>query len=246
MSADAALALRLLRQLELPGLSDTALEDDMERLIQKAATPHGPVASICVWPSFISICASRLEGKSIKVATVINFPKGGDDVERAIADSEEAVRDGADEIDLVFPARTFVDGDVPIARSMIAEVKDAVPEDVLLKVILEASDFPDLESLQSACLLSIEEGADFLKTGTGRAAPASDAQLKAMLGVIRETGKTCGLVVVGKYASLQQARAGFDIAAGAIGDQWASADRFRISSASGLDALLSAINGAAK
>jgi deoxyribose-phosphate aldolase len=243
MTSDADLARRLLSQFELPGLSDISLEDDMERLIRASHTAQGPVASICVWPSFISICASRLEGKGILVATVINFPKGGDDVERAIADAEEAVRDGADEIDLVFPVAAFLDGDEPIARSMVAEVKDIMPDDAHLKVIIEPSQFAELASLEAACRVAIEEGADFLKSGTGRLPNASDAQLKAMLGVIRETGKTCGLVSVGAFKTLAEMRHAFDLASSIIGEPWATVDRFRISSASGLDVLLAAIGG---
>jgi deoxyribose-phosphate aldolase len=102
-----ALARRLLGQIEITALSDTALEDEMERLMRSSQTPFGPVASICVWPSFITLCAKRLEGKGVRVAAMINFPKGGDDVERVIADAAEAADDGANEIDLVFPPQAI-------------------------------------------------------------------------------------------------------------------------------------------
>jgi deoxyribose-phosphate aldolase len=246
MSMDAALALRLLGQVELPGLSDTALEDEMERLIRRSHAGPVPVASICIWPSFISLCASRLAGKGVSVASVINFPKGGDDVERAIADAEEAIKDGADEIDLVFPAASFLDGEEPIARSMIAEVKDVMPEDALLKVILEPAHFADQGQLATACNLAIEEGADFLKAGGGRGARASNAQIKTMLTVIRETGKNTGLVVTGEFANLEDLRSGFDLASSMIGEPWANIDRFRISTISGIDLLLGVIQGAGK
>ncbi len=109
--ADRDLALRALKLLDLTDLSDGCREDHVEALIQKALTPHGPVAAVCVWPQFVSLARARLKGKGVKVATVINFPAGGDDVERAIEDTEEALDDGADEIDLVLPYKALIAGD---------------------------------------------------------------------------------------------------------------------------------------
>jgi deoxyribose-phosphate aldolase len=246
MMADADLAKRLLGQLDLTGLSDTMLEDDMERLIQKAITPHGAVAALCIWPRFVSICASRLNGKGVHVSAVINFPQGGDDVERAIADAEEAVNDGAHEIELVFPAKSFCEGDEPIARSMIAEVKDCLPDDVALKLILEPGSFPNITSLEAAARISVEEGASALKAGTGRAEKTADAAtLTALLGVIRETGKSCGLIVAGPFRHFGEARAAFTLASDLIGESWADADRFRLASSSLYDILLKTIGGKA-
>jgi deoxyribose-phosphate aldolase len=237
------LARRLLGQIELVGLSDTALEDEMERLVQKAQTPFGPVAAICVWPSFVSLCAKRLRGRGVRVATIVNFPKGGDDVERVISDAEEAADDGADEIDLVFPARSYVEGEEPLARSMIAEMREALPDDVVLKVLFEPQSFASPAELNLACLIAIEEGARFIKAGSGRGAPARPDQRAAMLEAIRETGKSCGLVISGPFADFAAMERAFEEAAEAVGEPWADAARFRLSSANALDILLPILKG---
>ncbi len=136
-------AIRALKLLDLTELGDGCREDHVEALIQKAQTPHGPVAAICIWPQFVSIARQRLEGSPVRIATVINFPKGGDDVERAIEDTAEALKDGADEIDLVMPWRALVAGDEATVRSMIGEVHDEIDGQARLKVILETGMLPD-------------------------------------------------------------------------------------------------------
>ncbi len=165
----------------------------------------------------------------MSIATIINHPKGGDDVERAIADAEEAIDDGADEIDLVFPLSAFLEDDEPIARSMVAEVKDVLPDDAGLKVVLRTSDFPDQAMLEAAARLAIEEGADFLKAAPGRGGAVTAPALATLLKVIRDTGKHCGLVHAGEFADLDAAGSGFAAACAAIGEPWASIERFRLS-----------------
>ena len=69
------------------------------------------MAAVCLWPQFVKKAKAALGGSGVRVATVINFPAGRDDVDRVVEDTEEAVRDGADEIDLVMPYRAFLAGD---------------------------------------------------------------------------------------------------------------------------------------
>jgi deoxyribose-phosphate aldolase len=241
---DADFARHALKLLDLTDLSDTCREDQIEQLIQKAITPHGPVAAICIWPSFVSMAASRLEGKGVRIATVINFPKGGDDVERAISDTEEAVSDGADEIDLVMPYKSFLAGDEPITRSMIAEVKDSLPDDVLLKVILETGLYPDQEAIARASHLAIEEGADFIKTSTGKAAIAATPEAaRTMLGVIKATGGTVGFKPAGGIRTLADARLYLGLAEEILGAHYADARHFRFGASDVYDALMAAITG---
>ncbi len=141
--SDRNAAIRALKLLDLTELGDGCREDHVEALIQKAQTPHGPVAAVCIWPQFVSLARRRLEGTAIRIATVINFPKGGDDVERAIDDTAEALKDGADEIDLVMPWRALLADDEATVRSMIGEVHDEIDGQARLKVILETGMLPD-------------------------------------------------------------------------------------------------------
>ncbi len=74
--ADAALARRAIRLLDLTDLSDDASEAGLEQLCQRALMPPGPVAAICIWPRFVAKARDRLAGTPVKIATVVNFPSG--------------------------------------------------------------------------------------------------------------------------------------------------------------------------
>ena len=96
-----ATALRALACLDLTDLSDSTSQEEATRLIARGQTAFGPVAAICIWPAFVSGASQRLRGSKIRLATVINFPAGGEDIERAVEDTREALRDGAVEMVLV-------------------------------------------------------------------------------------------------------------------------------------------------
>jgi deoxyribose-phosphate aldolase len=233
-----------LPRIELPALSDTALEDEMERLIQKAQVGETKVGSICIWPSFVSLCASRLEGKGIRIATVINFPKGGDDVERAISDAEEATKDGAGEIVLVFPMAAFKEGDEPLARSMIAEVRDAIPEEAILTVILDQTIASDSAMLAVAARVAIEEGANGLRTGTGRSGIMADDHLRAILEAMRMNGSTTELVHVLPGAGLHEIQGAEGQIGAIMGGNWLEEGHLRLSGAEIYQTLLTAAGAA--
>jgi deoxyribose-phosphate aldolase len=241
-------ALRALRLLDLTDLSDGCREDHIEALIQKALTPHGPVAAVCVWPQFVSLCRARLKGKGVKVATVINFPKGGDDVERAIEDTEEALKDGADEIDLVMPWHALLAGDEITARSMIGEVQD-LTEDAgkRLKVILETGMLPDQATVRKAAEIAIDCGADFIKTSTGKTpVSATPEAVATMLEAIRAADRTVGLKPSGGIRTLADAKLYLGLVDAAMGPVWASPGTFRFGASGLYDALVSVIEGKAE
>ncbi len=100
-----AVAERALALLDLTDLSDTCTQTKVDALCRDARAGH--VAAICVWPSFVAQGARALAASGIRIATVINFPEGGEDAARAADDAAEAFRDGAGEIDLVCPIAPF-------------------------------------------------------------------------------------------------------------------------------------------
>ena len=245
--ANADLALKALRLLDLTDLSDGCQEDAIEKLVQRATQPYGPVAAICVWPQYVSICAHRLQERGIPVATVINFPKGSDFVERAIDDADEAIKDGATEIDLLMPYHAYLAGDEPITRSMIAEVREMMPDEARLKVILETSAFPDQATIAAAARLAIEEGADFLKTSTGKTeTSATPEAARTILGVIKEVGAPCGFKASGGIKTLEQVKTYLGIADEIMGSGWATPKTFRFGSSSLYDVLVAEIGGIPK
>jgi deoxyribose-phosphate aldolase len=242
--SDIEAAIRALKLLDLTNLDDGCREDNVEILIQKALTPHGPVAAVCIWPQFVTLAKSRLKGKSVKVATVINFPKGGDDIERAIEDTAEAIDDGADEIDLVMPYRAFLEGDETTARAMIGEVRDEIDDAGRLKVILETGMFPDQAGIRRAADLAIDMGADFIKTSTGKTpVSATPDAVRTMLAAIKATDRTVGLKPSGGIRTVADAALYLGLADTAMGPVWASAGTFRFGASGLYDALLAAIEG---
>jgi deoxyribose-phosphate aldolase len=237
-------AIRALKLLDLTELGDGCREDQIERLIQKAQTPHGPVAAICIWPQFVSIARRRLEGSPVRIATVINFPMGGDDVERAIDDTAEALKDGADEIDLVMPWQALLAGDEATARSMIGEVHDEIDGAARLKVILETGMLPDQAAVRRAADLAIDCGADFIKTSTGKTErSATPEAVRTMLDAIKAAERTVGLKPSGGIRTLADASAYLALVDQDMGPVWASPGTFRFGASGLYDALIDAIEG---
>ncbi len=239
----AAFAKRVLALLDLTELSDTCREDHVEALIQKALGPAGKPAAVCVWPQFVSLAARRLKHHGVKVAAVINFPKGGADVERAVEDAEEALADGADEIDLMLPYHQLIKGDEIAAKEMISAARVAA-SGKCLKVILETGVLGEAKLIRRASEIAIENGADFIKTSSGKTElSAVPEAAEIMLEVIKASGKPVGLKPSGGIATLDDARLYLDIAARIMGAEWARPATFRFG-ASGLhDVIVAVIDG---
>lgn len=199
------LARHLIGFIDLTDLSEPCTEAAVRALCAKATGPMGPPAALCLWPQFVGV-AQRAMGNALPVATVINFPQGGDDIERAIEDIGEALGDGADEIDLVFPFGAFMRGDVALAAEMVSAAKERCGTR-LLKVILESGAFPDGETLHKASICALEAGADFLKTSTGKiAVGATEEAARIMLTAIRAHGNRAGFKASGGIRNIAQAK----------------------------------------
>jgi len=168
MTGEADVARRILSLLDLTNLEATCGPAEVKALCGRAIGPAGSVAAVCIWPQFVSEAKRLLGGGPVRVATVINFPNGGEDLERVVEDTEEALGDGADEIDLVMPWRAFLAGDLDLPAQMIRATRDVMPRGHALKVILETGSLPDDASIVGAARLAIAAGADFLKTSTGK------------------------------------------------------------------------------
>jgi deoxyribose-phosphate aldolase len=171
---------------------------------------------------------------------VINFPAGGEDCARATDDTAEALRDGADEIDLVLPYRAFLRGDADTARDMVEAVRDTCGA-ACLKVILETGEIADPEAIRRASRLALEAGADFLKTSTGKSSvSATPDAAEAMLAEIRTSGRAAGLKVSGGLRSVADAAAYLALADRIMGPDWAGPRTFRLGASSLFGALMQA------
>ena len=170
MMDDRQVALRAIPLIDLTDLSDDGTPARMDALVARALALPMPVAALCIWPAFVAQARAALGPSSIKLATVVNFPQGGEDVAAACAQTQAALADGADEIDLVLPWRALVAGRDDMARNMVRGVARALSPAAQLKVIIESGELPDARMIARASRLAIDEGANFIKTSTGKTA----------------------------------------------------------------------------
>jgi len=128
------------------------------------------VATVCCWPSSVALARKHLEGSSVKVTTIVGFPNGYNKTETKVFEAEQAIKDGAVELDMVINIGKLLSRDFDYVKSDIKAVADvAHRQNVLLKVILENHYLTD-ELIEIGCKLAEEAGADFVKTSTGFAA----------------------------------------------------------------------------
>lgn len=121
--------------------------------------------SVCVNTYYTAFVANELKGTNVKVCTVVGFPLGQMSTKAKALETACAVEDGADEIDMVLNVAAMKDGDYETVLEDIKAVKKAC-NGALLKVILETC-LLTKEEIVKACELSVEAGADFVKTSTG-------------------------------------------------------------------------------
>jgi deoxyribose-phosphate aldolase len=169
--------------LDLTSLNDADTEADIAKLCARAQGPYGPVAAVCVWPRLAAFARAQLP-PSIAVAAVANFPDGSADTARAVREVGTIVQSGAQEVDVVLPYRALMAGDERGVAVLLSAVRQA-SHGLRLKVILETGLLPDDATVARACRLSLEVGADFLKTSTGKTPLSATPQAaRTLLGAI--------------------------------------------------------------
>jgi deoxyribose-phosphate aldolase len=139
------------------------------------------VASVCIKPYAVKTAAEVLAGSSVAVGTTVGFPHGGHVTAIKVAEAEQAMDDGAHELDMVVNVGKVLSGDWDyVGGDILAVVEQAHERGCLVKVIFENC-FLDDEQKQRLCILCGEVGADFVKTSTGYGdAGATDHDLRLM------------------------------------------------------------------
>lgn len=144
-------------------LKQDAVKEDFEKLFQEAK--EHKFLGVCINPAYVKMAKDALDGTDVKVVTVIGFPLGANKTEVKAFEASCAAADGADEIDMVINVSGLKNKDYDFVRNDIRAVKIACGN-VPLKVILE-TDLLNKDEIKKACELSVEAGADFVKTSTG-------------------------------------------------------------------------------
>lgn len=124
-------------------------------------------ASVCVNPANVKLCSELLRGSTVKVCSVIGFPLGANTPDVKVMEAQLAIQHGASEIDMVINIGALKGGDLElVARDIRGVVRAVHSAGAILKVIIETALLTNDEKV-TACLLSKEAGADFVKTSTG-------------------------------------------------------------------------------
>lgn len=243
MAAAARTALGL---VDLTSLSDEDSDETIRVLCTRAHTSLGAVAAVCIYPRFIATARATLAENSdpspVRIATVVNFPGGGSDIDQAVRETADAVAAGADEIDLVFPWRTLLDGDEAVGRELVTACRQACPGKVL-KVILETGVLLEPALIRAAAESAIAGGADFLKTSTGKAPVNATLQAATiLLEYIRDSGQDIGFKAAGGIRTTTEAAAYLALAEQIMGSDWISPAHFRFGASGLLDDLLTTLS----
>ena len=211
----------------------------VRQLCQKALHPLpgdasvGPVAAVCVYPNLVGVARAALGAAPVHVASVATgFPSGLVPLEVKLTETRRAVGEGADEIDMVIDRGAFLAGEFDRVAEEIAAVKEACGP-AHLKVILETGELVTFDNVRRASQLAIEAGADFIKTSTGKVAPAATPQVVlVMLEAIRDhylaTGRRIGMKPAGGIRTSKQALALLVMVKETLGDAWLTPDLFRL------------------
>lgn len=169
--------------------------------------------SVCVNGYYTSFAAQQLKGTDVKVCTVVGFPLGQMATEAKAAEAAIAVRDGADEIDMVINVGALKDGLYDVVENDIREVKKAC-KGALLKVIIETCLLTEEEKIK-ACELAREAGADFVKTSTGFSTGGAKAEDVALMRQV--VGAEMGVKASGGIRDKETAMAMVEAGASRLG-----------------------------
>jgi deoxyribose-phosphate aldolase len=208
------------------------------------ADPTAPmVAAVCVYPDLAHVAAAELTGSGVHVASVATaFPSGRTSLEVKLADVKYAVSAGADEVDMVIDRGAFLAGDYQLVLDEITAVKQACGG-AQLKVILETGELVTLDNVRRASWLAMLAGADFIKTSTGKVAPAATLPVTlVMLEAVRDFreshGRQVGVKPAGGIRTAKDAIRYLVLVNETAGEDWLDPRWFRFGASSLLNDLL--------
>ncbi len=168
-------------------LKQDAKKEDLIKLFKEAK--ENKFYGVCVNPCYVKFAKEYLKDSDVKIVTVIGFPLGANTTETKIFETINAIKDGADEIDMVINVTKVKDLETEYLVDEITQVKKAC-QGHILKVIIE-TDLLSYEEIKYACECAVKGGADFVKTSTGFVkggvgAKAEDVEL--MYNTVKDSG----------------------------------------------------------
>jgi len=241
------------RMIDLTTLEGKDTPGKVRALSAKAMRPDPgdpsipPVAALCVYPALVPEAKEALAGSGVRVASVATgFPSGQTYTEIKLAETRLAVEAGADEVDMVVDRGAFLRGDYATVFEEIVAVR-AASGTAHLKVILETGELETYDNVRRASFLSMAAGADFIKTSTGKVAPAATlpatlVMLEAIRDFARQTGREVGMKPAGGIRTAREAIQYLVALYETLGPRWMTPERFRFGASSLLNDLLMQIH----
>ena len=193
-------------------LKQDASPEQIMQLCDEAKKFH--FMSVCVNPAYVPLAAEYLKESDVKVCTVIGFPLGMNLTKTKVDEAILAVKEGANEVDMVINVGMLKAGHDDYVREEIREIKQAVGRGVVLKVIIESC-LLNNEEIVRACLAAKQAGADFVKTSTGFSTGGATVEAVKLM---RETvGPDMGVKASGGIRTHEDLLAMVDAGANRIG-----------------------------
>lgn len=233
--------------MDLTSLHTQDSVESIQKLVDKVNKlgdlyPDYPMpASICVYPNFAATVRAALSVSNVHVTTVGGcFPTSQSFIEVKEKECEMAVLTGADEVDIVLALNSFLADDLQKAGSEILAIRQTldkagaqVGREITFKVIIETGLLVSHENIAAASFLAMENGADFIKTSTGKvdvnATPAAAYIMCRCIKAFHEkTGKKVGFKAAGGISSAMDAVSYYAIVSAVLGREWLSKDLFRL------------------
>ncbi|WP_086312278.1 deoxyribose-phosphate aldolase [Enterococcus sp. 7F3_DIV0205] len=171
-------------------------------------------ASVCVNPYWVALASKELAGTSVEICTVIGFPLGANTTATKVFETEDAIKNGATEVDMVINVGALKSGDEDTVLKDIEAVVKAAQGKALVKVILENCLLTDRE-IALASKLSVQAGADFVKTSTGFS--TGGATIKDVALMRKTVGPDIGVKASGGVRTAEDAKSMIHAGASRVG-----------------------------
>lgn len=219
------------------------------KAVQPGATLTGvpSVAAVCVYPSYVALAKECVAGSGVQVASVATaFPSGQAPLDLRLEEVRRVVAAGADEVDMVISRGALLAGHRQQVSEEIRAIKEACGS-AHLKVILETGELETYDLVRAASDLAIHAGADFIKTSTGKVAPAATMGVTlVMLEAIRDhylaTGVRIGMKPAGGIRTAKEALHYLVMVKETLGEAWLCPKLFRFGASSLLNDVLLQLN----
>lgn len=243
-----------IKMMDLTTLEGMDTPERVKSLCLKALTPDPTdlstprPAAICVYGDMVKYAKATLKDSGVYVAAVATaFPSGRASLRVKLEDTKDAVRAGADEIDMVIDRGAFLAGEYLEVYKQIVAVKEACKRSdgsyAHLKVILETGELQTYDNIRRASFLAMLAGGDFIKTSTGKVTvnatiPITMLMLQAVRDWYEETGELIGVKPAGGIRTAKDAIKYLVIVRETAGETWLNPDLFRFGASSLLNDVL--------